>query len=320
MNLPPYPFTAIVGQQSMKRALIFNTIDPAIGGVLITGTRGTAKTTTVRALPALLPEISMIPGSAFNLAPRKGIRTQEFVRVPTPFLTLPLSSNIEQVAGILEVEKVLQTGERHFEPGLLARANRGILYIDNINHFRDDLLAVILEAVTSTVNRVEREGVTFDHQADIILVATTNPDSRELHPQLLDRFGLYVITDSRMDLKDRYEIIKRCMAYNKNPRAFFQQWQNVEQELARKIERARAYLNQVEVSEASLEEIAHICGIAQIDGMRSDIAIYKTARVIAAFEGEKTVNSEHIKEAAELALAHRRRISTAAETPNLFRE
>ncbi|MGH8577296.1 MAG: VWA domain-containing protein [Gammaproteobacteria bacterium] len=302
---PLFPFTAIVGQDAMKRALIFNAIDPSIGGVLISGTRGTAKSTAVRALAALLPEIEVVAGDPFNSAP-DGNPHQAAVRVATPFVNLPIGATEDRVLGTLDIERVLKTGERRFEPGLLARANRGVLYVDEVNLLPDHLVDVLLDAVAMAVNRIEREGVSFQHEARVILVGTMNPEEGELRPQLLDRFGLCVRVNGYLEPGERKEVVRRRIAYDADPQAFAARWTASEREIERRIAAARAGLSEVTVPPERLDEIAELCAAARVDGLRADIVIYKTSRAIAAFEGRDAVIAGDVQEALALALAHRR--------------
>jgi magnesium chelatase subunit D len=303
-----FPFTAVVGQDEMKRALIFNAIDPSIGGVLITGTRGTAKSTAARAMAALLPEIDVIVGDAFNSTPSAG-QNDAAARIPTPFVNLPVGATEDRVLGSLNVEKVLQAGEKHFEPGLLARANRGVLYVDEVNLLPDHLVDVLLDAVAMGVNRVEREGVSFSHEARIILIGTMNPEEGELRPQLLDRFGLSVSVAGYFEADTRREVVRRRIAFESDIPAFVNQWKEAEAELSGRIEQARRSLASIRVADEHLDMIVHACAEARADGLRADIVAYKTARAVAAFEGRNDVNSEDVMEALALALAHRRRIA-----------
>jgi magnesium chelatase subunit D len=305
-SAPLFPFSAIVGQEEMKRALIFNAIDPSIGGLLITGTRGTAKSTAARAIAALLPEIEVITGDAFNNSPVAG-ETAKTTRIPTPFVNLPVGATEDRVLGTLDVERVLQSGERHFEPGLLARANRGVLYVDEVNLLPDHLVDVLLDAVAMGVNRVEREGVSFTHDARVILIGTMNPEEGELRPQLLDRFALCASVSGYFDPDLRKEVIRRRMAFEANPNAHIEQWKASETELSQRIERARELLDSVQVPEGQLDAIVEACAEAKADGLRADIVAYKTSRAIAAFAGRNEVNSEDVTEGLALALAHRRR-------------
>lgn len=309
---PLFPFSAIVGQEEMKRALIFNAIDPSIGGLLITGTRGTAKSTAARAIAALLPEIEIITGDAFNNPPAPN-GTDKTTRIPTPFVNLPVGATEDRVLGTLDVERILQSGERHFEPGLLARANRGVLYVDEVNLLPDHLVDVLLDAVAMGVNRVEREGVSFTHEARVILIGTMNPEEGELRPQLLDRFALCASVSGYFDPDQRKEVIRRRMAFEANPAAHIEQWKESERELSVRIGRARALLASVQVPDEQLDAIVEACAEAKADGLRADIVAYKTARAIAAFAGRNEVHSEDVIEALALALAHRRR--TPRTTP-----
>src|SRR5262245_44484772 len=249
---PHFPFSAIVGQEEMKRALIFNAIDPSIGGVLITGTRGTAKSTAARAIAALLPAIEVVEGDAFNSAPRPG-KAEKSVRIPTPFVNLPVGATEDRVLGALDVERVLHAGEKHFEPGLLARANRGVLYVDEVNLLPDHLVDVLLDAVAMGVNRVEREGVSFTHEARVILIGTMNPEEGELRPQLLDRFGLCVHVENYFDPEMRKEVVRRRIQFEQDSAGFVDRWSASEAALAETINGAYMLLPAVEVPDARLD-------------------------------------------------------------------
>lgn len=301
---PLFPFTAIVGQEAMKRALIFNAIDASIGGVLISGTRGTAKSTAVRALAKLLPPIEVIEGNPFNSAADADKHGQA-VHIATPFVNLPIGATEDRVLGTLDIERVLKTGERRFEPGLLARANRGVLYVDEVNLLPDHLVDVLLDVVAMGVNWIEREGISFEHEARVILVGTMNPEEGELRPQLLDRFGLCVKLNGYLVPEERKEVIRRRVAYDADPEAFAARWTASEREIERRIAQARARLSGVTVPPERLDEIAELCAAAKVDGLRADIVIYKTACAIAAFDGRDNVVAEDVREAQELALAHR---------------
>jgi magnesium chelatase subunit D len=307
-----FPFSAIVGQDEMKRALIFNAIDPSIGGLLITGTRGTAKSTAARAMAALLPRIEIVDGDAFNSAPGPG-QAEKSVRVPTPFVNLPVGATEDRVLGTLDVERVLHAGEKHFEPGLLASANRGVLYVDEVNLLPDHLVDVLLDAVAMGVNRVEREGVSFTHEARVILIGTMNPEEGELRPQLLDRFGLSVAISGYFEPTLRKEVVRRRIAFEADPQGFGKQWVEAEKELSSRIEQARLILSSVTAPDEQLDRLVEACAEARADGLRADIMAYKTARAIAAFDGRSEVNDSDVQEALMLALAHRRR--AAPPTP-----
>jgi magnesium chelatase subunit D len=318
---PHFPFSAIVGQDEMKRALIFNAIDPSIGGLLITGTRGAAKSTAARAMAALLPEIEVLEGDAFNTAPG-GAAKGKATRVSTPFVNLPVGATEDRVLGTLDVQRVLQAGEKHFEPGLLARANRGVLYVDEVNLLPDHLVDILLDVVAMGVNRVEREGVSFTHEARVILIGTMNPEEGELRPQLLDRFGLSVAVGGYFEPDLRKEVVRRRIAFEADPRAYVEQWERAEEELSGRIEQARSLLASVETPDERLDAIVETCAEARADGLRADIVAYKTARAIAAFDGRIEVSADDVTEALVLALAHRRRIAqstpkqrNAPETP-----
>ena len=313
-STPHFPFSAIVGQDEMKRALIFNAIDPSIGGVLITGTRGTAKSTAARAMAALLPNIEVVEGDAFNSAPRPG-KAEKSVRVSTPFVNLPVGATEDRVLGTLDVERVLQAGEKHFEPGLLARANRGVLYVDEVNLLPDHLVDVLLDAVAMGINRVEREGVSFTHEARVILIGTMNPEEGELRPQLLDRFGLSVAIAGYFEPNMRKEVVRRRIAFETDPRAYVERWEEAEKELSGRIEQARSLLASVHVPDERLDALVEACAKARADGLRADIVAYKTARAIAAFDGRAEVDASDVSEALALALAHRRRVGLS--TPKL---
>jgi magnesium chelatase subunit D len=305
-SAPLFPFSAIVGQDDMKRALIFNAIDPSIGGLLITGTRGTAKSTAARAIAALLPDIEITSGDPFNRPPATG-QAENVTRIPTPFVNLPVGATEDRVLGTLDVERVLQSGEKHFEPGLLARANRGVLYVDEVNLLPDHLVDVLLDAVAMGVNRVEREGVSFTHDAKVILIGTMNPEEGELRPQLLDRFALCASATGYFDPDLRKEVVRRRMAFETDPRKHSEQWKAVETELSQRIAGARVMLDAVKVPDEQLDAIVEACAEARADGLRADIVAYKTSRAIAAFAGRTEVNGADVTEALALALAHRRR-------------
>jgi magnesium chelatase subunit D len=304
---PHFPFSAIVGQEEMKRALIFNAIDPSIGGVLITGTRGTAKSTAARAIASLLPEIEVVDGDAFNYAPKTG--AEKSARIPTPFVNLPVGATEDRVLGTLDVERVLHAGEKRFEPGLLARANRGVLYVDEVNLLPDHLVDVLLDAVAMGVNRVEREGVSFTHETRVILIGTMNPEEGELRPQLLDRFGLSVAVAGYFEPELRKEVVRRRIAFEIDPLGCVAQWSEYEKELSGRIVHARSLLASVSVPDGQFDAIVEACAEARADGLRADIVAYKTARAVAAFDGRTEVSASDVEEALALALAHRRRVA-----------
>jgi Mg-chelatase subunit ChlI len=318
MSRPPvYPFTAIVGQDAMKRALILNAVDMRIGGVLIRGERGTGKSTAARALAALLPAIDVISDSHFNDNPhtpdtwsdemleKYTSKQPPIDQRQTPFIDLPVSATEDRVVGTLDIEKAIQRGERHFEPGVLAAANRGILYIDEINLLDDHVVDLLLDSAAMGVNVVEREGISFSHPARFILVGTMNPEEGDLRPQLLDRFALSVDVQGIQAAGDRMEILERHISYEGDPVAFHQEWNEVEQALSQRILAARETVDQVSYTRRDLFTIANITSRLHIDGHRADLVILKTARAHAAFESRTQVNNRDILMATELALPHR---------------
>ncbi len=313
-----YPFTAIVGQQRMRRALVLNAIDTRIGGVLIRGERGTAKSTAARALAALLPPVDVVGGCGFGCDPDRPINwctecrerfgADEEVPVETrqtPFVNLPISATEDRVVGTLDIEKAIQKGERHFEPGVLASANRGLLYIDEVNLLDDHVVDVLLDSAAMGMNIVEREGISFAHPARFILVGTMNPEEGDLRPQLLDRFALSVEIRGILDPRQRVQIMERNLAFESDPEAFREQWLSKEQELSEQIAQARKLVDRVRYTSRDLLVIADLTAKMQVDGHRADLVILKAARAHAAFEGREAINPRDIALAAELALPHR---------------
>ncbi len=309
-----YPFTAIVGQERMKRALILNAVYPQIGGVLIRGERGTAKSTAARALAELLPKVKVIRECRFGCDPDKPstwcteCKTREQFEIeyrPTPFVNLPVSATEDRVVGTLDIEKAIKKGERHFEPGVLAAANRGLLYIDEVNLLDDHVVDLLLDSAAMGMNIVEREGISFSHPARFILVGTMNPEEGDLRPQLLDRFALSVDIHGIRTPQDRVFIMERNLAFEADPEGFRQQWLEKEQELSARIERARDLVAQVKYSRRDLLSIAALSASLNVDGHRSDLVILKAARAHAAFEGRGQISERDIALAAELAYPHR---------------
>jgi len=313
-----YPFSAIVGQSRMKRALILNAVDTRIGGVLIRGERGTAKSTAARALAALLPRVRAVKGCRFGCDPdnptfwcteckeraAKGDPLPIEER-PIPFVNLPVSATEDRVVGTLDIEQAIQKGERHFEPGILTAANRGVLYIDEVNLLDDHVVDVLLDSAAMGMNIVEREGISFAHPARFILVGTMNPEEGDLRPQLLDRFALSVDIIGIREPRERVLIMERNLAFEKDPEAFRAEWQPKEDELAQKIVRARALVDKVTYTSRDLLSIAALTASLHVDGHRADLVILKTARAHAAFEGRTAISDHDIALAAELALPHR---------------
>jgi Mg-chelatase subunit ChlI len=316
--LPVYPFTAIVGQERMRRSLVLNAVDPRIGGVLIRGERGTAKSTAARAMAALLPEIKVFADSPFNDDPNSPNTWSDWVKEQKvdpselatvkrqiQFVDLPVSATEDRVVGTLDIEKAIQEGERHFEPGVLAAANRGLLYIDEVNLLDDHVVDLLLDSAAMGVNIVERESISFSHPARFILVGTMNPEEGDLRPQLLDRFALSVEMHGIQNARDRVSIMQRNLSFETNPEDFRQQWVESERELSHKIEQARLLVDQVTYSNRDLLSIAGLTSSLNVDGHRADLVILKTARAHAAFEGRTEISDRDIVVAAELALPHR---------------
>jgi magnesium chelatase subunit D len=315
-----YPFCAIVGQEKMKMALILNVINPKIGGVLLRGEKGTGKSLVVRALAHLLPEINVVADCPFHCDPAhpkemcdacsakaaNGEKLSVAKRVIS-VVELPIGATEDRLVGTLDIEKAIKTGEKHFEPGLLAEANRNILYIDEVNLLDDHLVDVLLDAAAMGVNFVEREGVSFSHPAQFVLVGTMNPEEGELRPQLLDRFALSVEVKGIPYRAARAEIVLRRIAFENDPELFVAEQSESQDQIRHKIMKATLLLPKVKLSDEMLDLITQICTDFAVDGHRADITIYKTACTIAAYKGRTEVVEEDIKEAAELALPHRRR-------------
>jgi Mg-chelatase subunit ChlI len=317
--MPPiFPFTAIVGQERMRRALILNAVDTRIGGVLIRGERGTAKSTAARALAALLPSVRVVNDCRFGCDPDKpstwcteckerftGVTNVPYHVRTTSFVNLPVSATEDRVVGTLDIEQAIQKGERHFEPGVLANANRGLLYIDEVNLLDDHVVDVLLDSAAMGVNMVEREGISFTHPARFILVGTMNPEEGELRPQLLDRFALSVDIVGIRDARERVMIMERNIAFEQDADAFRHQFMPKEEELSHRIERGRELIGQVTHTSRDLLSIAALTASLNVDGHRADLVILKAARAQAAFEGRTKINDHDIALAAELALPHR---------------
>ena len=317
---PVFPFTAIVGQEKMKRGLVLNAVSPQIGGVLIRGERGTAKSTAARALAALLPAIEVVEGCPFSCDPdepkrlcsdcqerlAQGERLRSVLR-RTPFVDLPVSATEDRVVGTLDMERALREGVRNFEPGVLAAANRGLLYVDEVNLLDDHVVDLLLDSAAMGVNVVEREGISFVHPARFILVGTMNPEEGELRPQLLDRFALCVEIRSLADPGARVQVLQRRLAYEADPEGFSRAWASAEEALSRRIANARERLPLVRHSEHDLRTIAELTASLEVDGHRGDIVILKAALANAALEGRDSISDTDIIQAAELALPHRLR-------------
>ena len=309
----PFPFSAIVGQDDMKLAMILTAVDPSIGGVLVFGDRGTGKSTAVRALAALLPPIKAVEGCPTNSekvadCPEWAeIGSRKIVTKATPVIDLPLGATEDRVVGALDIEKALTRGEKAFAPGLLARANRGYLYIDEVNLLEDHIVDLLLDVAQSGENVIEREGLSIRHAARFVLVGSGNPEEGELRPQLLDRFGLSVDVTTPTDIDDRIEVIRRRDAYDSDYTTFMLRWQAEDAIIRDDILKARKLLKKMKTPDATLRDCAELCIALGSDGLRGELTLLKTARALAAYQGDKTVTRAHVKAIAPASLRHRLR-------------
>ncbi len=309
----PFPFTAIVGQDDMTRALVLTAVDPRIGGVLVMGDRGTGKSTAVRALAHLLPPIRAVADCPVNSARPADMpdwaeaADTRVVSRPTPVVDLPLGAGEDRVTGALDIERALTMGEKAFQPGLLARANRGYLYIDEVNLLEDHLVDLLLDVAQSGRNVVEREGLSISHPARFVLVGSGNPEEGELRPQLLDRFGLMVEVSSPRDIDTRVEVIRRRDAYERAPAAFLRDWKPAEAALRRDILAARKRIARLDTPEAALRDCAALCVALGSDGLRGELTLLRAARAAAALAGADEVGRDHLRDVAAMALQHRLR-------------
>ena len=311
-----FPFSAIVGQEEMKQALLIAAVDPSVGGVLVFGDRGTGKSTAVRALASLLPPLPVVVGCPYRCAPSRpaglcaactGAVAIETAVVAVPVVDMPLGATEDRVVGALDLERALTRGERAFEPGLLARANRGFLYIDEVNLLEDHLVDLLIDVAASGENLVEREGLSVRHPARFVLVGSGNPEEGELRPQLLDRFGLAVDVATPGDVPSRIEIVKRRDAFERDPEGFRARWADAEAEVRARIVAARAALPEVEAGDAVLEDAARLCIKLGTDGLRAELTVLRAARVVAALAGERAVTRAHVVTVGPMALRHRLR-------------
>ena len=316
---PPFPFSAIVGQDEMREALLMAAVEPTLGGVLVFGHRGTGKSTAVRALAGLLPKIETLPGCRFNCDPdkpdaacdsckgllAKGKPTRK--KIAAPVIDLPLGASEDRVVGALDLEKALVSGEKAFEPGLLAAANRGFLYIDEANLLEDHLVDLLLDVAASGINVVEREGLSIRHAARFVLVGSGNPEEGELRPQLLDRFGLSVEVTSPTDIKDRVEVVKRRDAYDRDPEGFAKKYSAREGKVRSRIAKAKAAVGDITIPDDTLALAAELCLALGVDGLRGELTLIRAARARAALDGDKAVARAHLLTVAPSALRHRLR-------------
>ena len=315
-----FPFSAIVGQDEMKRAILLTAVDPTIGGVLILGHRGTAKSTAVRALPGLLPAQTAITGCRYGCDPQAGGRRCDDCRsreaagerlrthkVAVPVVDLPLGATEDRVVGALDLERALTRGEKAYEPGLLARAHRGYLYVDEINLLEDHLVDLLLDVAATGENVVEREGISVRHPARFVLVGSGNPEEGDLRPQLLDRFGLSVEVTTTTDIEERIEVIKRRDAFDRDPEGFTARWAEADADARRHVERARRKVDTLTVPDTVLRAAARLCAAVGTDGVRGELALLRGARALAAYDGARQVTVAHLRTIAPSALRHRLR-------------
>jgi magnesium chelatase subunit I len=310
-----FPFTAIVGQEEMKLALLLNVIDPKIGGVMIMGDRGTGKSTTIRALADLLPEIDVVADDPFNSDPNDPdwigneaeSQTRTTVKKKVPMVDLPLGATEDRVCGTIDIEKALSEGVKAFEPGLLAKANRGILYVDEVNLLDDHLVDVLLDSAASGWNTVEREGISIRHPARFVLVGSGNPEEGELRPQLLDRFGMHAEIRTVKDPTLRVEIVEQRAEFDQNPQVFIEKHQREQETLQKQLVTAQERLPKVEIDYDLRVKISQVCSELDVDGLRGDIVTNRAAKAIAAFEGRNEVTVDDIRRVITLCLRHRLR-------------
>ena len=315
-----FPFSAIVGQDEMKQAILVAAVDPSIGGVLVFGDRGTGKSTAVRALASLLPPMQVVVGCHYGCDPATGAAScpdcqarrargdkLKRVWVPVPVVDLPLGATEDRIVGALDLERALAHGEKAFEPGLLARANRGFLYVDEVNLLEDHLVDLLIDVAASGENVVEREGLSVRHPARFVLVGSGNPEEGELRPQLLDRFGLAVDVKTPTDLPTRVDVVRRRDAYERDPAAFISSWAGADERIRKRLLAARKRLADTQVPDAVLERAAQLCMALGTDGLRGELTLMRAARALAAYEGQAVVGQEQLRRVAAPALRHRLR-------------
>jgi magnesium chelatase subunit I len=324
-SLTNFPFAAIIGQEEMKLSLQLNVIDPKIGGVMIMGDRGTGKSTTIRALADLLPDIQIIKNDPFNTNPKGFGNEYETEAVKIPMVELPLGATEDRVCGTINLKEVLSGGNSTFEPGLLARANRGILYVDEINLLDDHLVDVLLDSAASGWNTVEREGISIKHPARFILVGSGNPEEGELRPQLLDRFGMHAEIRTIREPDLRVRIVEERISFDVSPQTWFEKYDSEQKAIQDRILSAQACLDDVTLSSDFQLKISQVCSQLEIEGLRGDIVSTRAAKALAAFEGRNEVTIEDIERTITLCLRHRLRtdpmqtISTGDKVNEVFK-
>ena len=319
-NRPVFPFTAIVGQEEMKLALVLNVIDPKIGGVIIMGDRGTGKSTTIRAITDILPEIQTVEDDPFNSDPndlelmsddvRRSIENGENIKVTAmkvPMVDLPLGATEDRVCGTIDIEKALTEGVKAFEPGLLAKANRGLLYVDEVNLLDDHLVDILLDSAASGWNTVEREGISIRHPARFVLVGSGNPEEGELRPQLLDRFGMHSEIRTVRDPELRVQIVEQRSDFDKNPEECLSRYQEQQDSFKKTITEAQTLLSETTIDYSLRVKISQVCGELDVDGLRGDIVTNRAARAYAAYEGRTEVTVDDIESVITMCLRHRLR-------------
>lgn len=324
-----YPFSAIVGQEDMKLAILVAALEPSIGGVLVMGDRGTGKSTAVRGLAALLPTMTVVKDCAYGCDPKAmaglcaicgGAKTKpKTEQRPVPVVDLPLGATEDRVLGALDIEKALTLGEKAFEPGLLAKANRGFLYIDEVNLLDDHLVDLLIDVAASGQNVVEREGLSVRHPARFVLVGSGNPEEGELRPQLLDRFGLAVEVKTPSEMPSRVEIIKRRDAFERNPEAFMKIWDQEDAKIREMMASARKKLASVKVDDKLLHDASTLCAHLGTDGLRGELTLLRASRAVAALDGKNKVTRDHLKRIAVPALQHRLRRNPLDESSSATR-
>lgn len=320
-----FPFSAIVGQDEMKLALLIAAVDPSIGGVMVFGDRGTGKSTAARALASLLPPIMAADGCPYGCSKQDQARypgvcgTGAMKKRAVPFVDLPLGATEDRVIGSLDLERALRSGEKAFEPGLLAKAHRGFLYIDEINLLEDHLVDLLLDVAASGENVVEREGLSVRHPAKFVLIGSGNPEEGELRPQLLDRFGLSVEVRSPKDIEVRIEIMRLVAANERDPEAFAARFAGEDDKILKRVARGKARLSKLESGEDVLRDAAELCLAVGADGLRGELTLMRAARALAALEGAKSVTRKHLIKIAPSALRHRLRRDVLDETGSTVR-
>lgn len=320
-----FPFSAIVGQDEMKLALLIASVDPSIGGVMVFGDRGTGKSTASRALAALLPPMTTVENCRYHCLPEQRgtcpdpCTSGRNAKRAVPFVDLPLGATEDRVVGSLDLEKALRQGEKAFEPGLLAKAHRGFLYIDEINLLEDHLVDLLLDVAASGENVVEREGLSVRHRAKFVLIGSGNPEEGELRPQLLDRFGLSVEVRTPREIEQRVEIMRRCGAQERDPEGFAAEWQAEDDKIVKQIARGQKRMQTIELPDDVLADAAQLCMAVGVDGLRGELTLMRASRAYAALAGARKVKREHLLAVAPMALRHRLRRDVLDETGSTVR-